>query len=444
MMNREAVRLAIRLGKALNCTIADFAKWDRKSYYYPDLPKNYQISQYDKPLCQEGWLDVPGEDGVGRVGIQRAHLEEDAGKNIHDTPGCTLVDLNRTGTPLLEIVTRPDLTSADQAYAFCTELQKLATYLSVSEGSMQKGQMRFEPNVNLAIVRDGIEYRTPISEIKNLNSFKAVRAAIEYETRRQLQDWMADNSYLFGERPHENRGWNDGRQVTELQRSKEQAHDYRYFPDPDLVSVEVGRNAALQGELNRPIDELPVARCLRFQAEYGLSANDAETILAERATADLFERAVEAGAPPKVAAKQFVNVWSKLANEYRRSIAELGIEAKRIGALAKMVEQNTVSASAAKTVAAAMLDSTDGPDFLAEQLGLIQVVDEEELAKWVDAAIAANEKAVQTILTNPKKAKASEGFLRGQVMKISSGKADPGRAGELIAKRVAGLKDQED
>ncbi|MFQ5490556.1 MAG: Asp-tRNA(Asn)/Glu-tRNA(Gln) amidotransferase subunit GatB [Phycisphaerae bacterium] len=438
VLNRRAVELSAVAGLALNCKVAPFTKWDRKSYYYPDLPKNYQISQYDLPLCGQGHFDVPCNGSSFRVRIRRAHLEEDAGKNIHDTPGCTLVDLNRTGTPLLEIVTEPDLTSAEQAFAFAVELQRLVTYLGVSEGSMQKGHMRFEPNVNLAITCDGVEYRTPIAEIKNLNSFKAVRGAIEYESQRQLNDWLADYTYVIGKRPNENRGWNDARGVTELQRGKEQAHDYRYFPDPDLVPVQV--DSAWLKTMQAQVPELPIARRARFQSDYGLSLADAETLLADRGTADLFESAIEAGGPAKALAKQFINVWSKLANECSLGIAELNVGADRLGALAKLVDRGTVSASAANRIAPAMLDSDEAPEQLAESLGVVRVADPGQLAQWVDQALADNPGAVRTILTNPKKAQASQGFLRGQVMKLSGGQADPKLAGQLIAERIERLR----
>ncbi|MCP4246382.1 MAG: Asp-tRNA(Asn)/Glu-tRNA(Gln) amidotransferase subunit GatB [bacterium] len=438
VMNRQAVRLAVAAGMALNCRIAPFTKWDRKSYYYPDLPKNYQISQYDLPLCSQGYFDIPAEPEQRRIRILRAHLEEDAGKNVHDTPGCTLVDLNRTGTPLLEIVTEPDLASADETYAFAVELQRLVTYLGVSEGSMQKGQMRFEPNVNVAIVRDGVEYRTPISEIKNLNSFKALRSAIRYEAERQVQDWLADPGYLQRERPNENRGWNDARGVTELQRAKEEAHDYRYFPDPDLVPVELD-NAWLD-ETRVSVPELPLARRARLVEAAGLSPEDAATIVEDRTTADLFEGALADGASAAVLTKQLINVWAKLAGERDRSIAELAVGPERMAALARLVEAGTISATAAKQIAGRMLDAPDSPEALAESMGLVQVDDADAIGRWVDEALLANEKAVQTVLTNPKKAQASEGFLRGQVMRLSGGKADPRRAGELIAERIAQLR----
>jgi aspartyl-tRNA(Asn)/glutamyl-tRNA(Gln) amidotransferase subunit B len=435
VMNQEAVRLAVIAGLALNCKIARFSKWDRKSYYYPDLPKNYQISQYDVPLCHGGHFDVPVGGHTLPVRIRRAHLEEDAGKNIHDRPGGTLVDLNRTGTPLLEIVTEPDIVSAEQAYAFCVELQRLVTYLGVSEGSMQMGHMRFEPNINVAIVENGVEYRTPISEVKNLNSFKAVRSAIEYEAARQVRDWRSDHGYVWKKRPNENRGWNDERQVTEVQRSKEEAHDYRYFPDPDLVPVEL--EAAWIEGLAGEIGELPLVRRRRYLEELQITEDEADLILSHRSTVELFDAAVEASGPAQLLGKQFANVWAKLAGERGGAIGALGVDGVRIAALAQMVHEGAISATAANTIAAAMLDSTELPEALAESLGLVKVLDVDQTAAWVDQALAQNESAIESILTNPKKAKASEGFLRGQVMRISGGKADPALVGELIAQKIA-------
>ncbi len=435
VLNRQAVEFSIAVGLALNCRIAPFTKWDRKSYYYPDLPKNYQISQYDLPLAAEGFFDVEDNGQTRRVRIRRAHLEEDAGKNIHDTPGCTLVDLNRAGTPLLEIVTEPDIHSAEQAYAFATELQRLVTYLGVSEGNMQKGQMRFEPNVNMIITRDGVEYRTPISEVKNLNSFRSVRDAIAYEARRQVQEWQRDNDYVLGKRPNENRGWLDDRGVTEFQRGKEAAHDYRYFPDPDLVPVEI--DTAWLDRVRAQMPELPRPRQARLETELGLSPKDAEIIVTDRATADLFEAAVAAGGPPDVLARHFVNVWSALANERSVTVAGLHVDAARMGRLARLTTDGTVSATAAKQIAERMLESQDEPAALAESLGLVQVQDADQTAAWVAQAFAENEQAVRDAAANPKKAQKAAGFLRGQVMRISGGKADPRLVGKLIEERLA-------
>lgn len=438
VMNRRAFEFALLAGLALDCRIARRTKWDRKSYYYPDLPKNYQISQYDLPLAQDGCFEIPVDGSWSRVGILRAHLEEDAGKNLHDVPGCSLVDLNRAGTPLLEIVTRPDISSADQAYAFCTELQRLVAYLGVSQANMQEGQMRFEPNINVAVRAGGREVRTPISEVKNLNSFRAVRRAIEFEHQRQLRDWLADPGYVFKERPNENRGWDDDRGVTVFQRGKEAAHDYRYFPEPDLVPVAVTDDwlAAIRAQL----PELPIPRRRRLIASHGLSPDDAAVIVSDRATADLFDAAVAAGGPPATVAKQFVNVWARLAKDRGVAVAELGVAAERIGQLSAMVDRGMVNATAANRIAERMVASPDAPESLADSMGLIAVLDTDQTQAWVDQAFAANEHAVHDALSNPKKARGAVGFLRGQVMKISGGKANPKLAGELIEARMAALR----
>ncbi len=438
VMNRVAYEHSVRMALALQCQIARFTKWDRKSYYYPDLPKNYQISQYDLPMSSDGVFDVPsGENGEARrVGIIRAHLEEDAGKNIHDNPRVTLVDLNRTGTPLLEIVTQPDLHSAEEAYNFCVELQRLVVYLGISEGSMQKGHMRFEPNVNVSITHEGKEYRTPIAEVKNLNSFKSVRGAIAFEIERQVNDWMADRDYVIGKAPKENRGWDDVREVTEYQRGKEEAHDYRYFPDPDLVPVEID-DARLE-QIRESVGELPLERKARMEAEHGLTPSEAELIIQSRVTADLFEEAAQVGHAPTLG-KHFTSFWAKHANERGVTVAELGIDAARLGELSKITADGMINATAAAAIAEKVLETDQTPTELAEAMGLVQVRDEGQMQSWVDEAFEANAKAVQDALTNPKKAKASRGFLTGQVMKLSGGKADPKIVSRLIDEKLNAL-----
>jgi aspartyl-tRNA(Asn)/glutamyl-tRNA(Gln) amidotransferase subunit B len=451
VMNRRAYELAVIAGIALNCEVARHTKWDRKSYYYPDMPKNYQISQFDLPVSRNGSFDI-GEGVHGRcVRIRRAHLEEDAGKNIHDTPGCTLVDLNRAGTPLLEIVTEPDLASPEETYAFCVELHRLVTYLGVSEGNMKKGQMRFEPNVNVAIRSGEAEFRTPIVEIKNLNSFRHVREAVAFEIDRHVQAWRDDHDYVLGKAANENRGWNAERGVTEFQRGKEAAHDYRYFPDPDLVPVVVD-DAAL-AEMHGLLPELPAARRRRLQAEFALSPGDADTLVEDRATADLFESAIRAGGPAEIVSKQFVNVWLSQANQRGVTVAKLGIEADAMAELARITAEGLINKSAVNQIAQAIVDRSyaaatgdaesvrsghgpPSPTAIANELGLIQVRDSAATMAWVDEVFAANEQAVGDAMGNPKKAKAAAGFLRGQVMKLSGGKADPKLVTELIESRL--------
>ncbi len=444
VMNRTAFEFAVKAGLALHCTIPRMTKWDRKSYFYPDLPKNYQISQYDLPLAADGYFEIPLAGGsLKRVGIIRAHLEEDAGKNLHEGLDHTRVDLNRAGTPLLEIVTKPDLADADEAYAFCVELQRLVRFLGISEADMQKGQMRFEPNVNVAITAGGREYRTPISEIKNLNSFRSVRSAIRYEIDRQVQCWLADHGFTLEKLGKMNFGWDDVREVTEFQRGKEESHDYRYFPDPDLVPVSI--DPAFIDRMRTEVGELPLARQRRFMGAYRLTDKDCEIILADRETSLLYEAAISAGGDAQILGKQFLGFWNNLAAAADTTIGKLGIPVEHVAELAGLAAEGAVSATAAAQVAERLVQTRklglQSPRRIADELGLIQERDESALRAWVDEVIEKNPQAVADALGGKeKKLKAAAGFLRGQVMQASKGKADPRLAGELIEQRLAELR----
>ncbi|MCB9858066.1 MAG: Asp-tRNA(Asn)/Glu-tRNA(Gln) amidotransferase subunit GatB [Phycisphaerales bacterium] len=448
VMNRQAFEYAVLGGLALGCDIAPLTKWDRKSYYYPDMPKNYQTSQYDLPVAFDGSFEILASDGTTKkIGIIRAHLEEDAGKNMHEGLDHTRVDLNRAGTPLLEIVTQPDIDNADDAYTFCVELQRLVRFLGISDADMQKGQMRFEPNVNVSITTpDGTEYRTPISEVKNLNSFRSVRGAIEYEIQRQVHAWEDDHGYTLANKGKQNYGWNDAREVTEFQRGKEESHDYRYFPEPDLVPAMLD-DSAIESFRAR-VGELPLARERRYIECYGMTQKDCEIILADLPTAELYEAAANSGADPKTLTKQFVGVWNQLASTHNTTISRLGINSEVVADLAKLVDAGTISASAASQIAEHIyktgIAQTAGVADIAAKLGLIQERDEGRLEAWIDEVFAANAQAIEDALQNPKKAKAAAGFLRGQLMKVSQGKADPKLAGDLIEKKLNALKDGAD
>jgi aspartyl-tRNA(Asn)/glutamyl-tRNA(Gln) amidotransferase subunit B len=435
VMNRAAFEHAVKAALALNCTIAKFTKWDRKSYYYPDMPKNYQISQYDLPLSRDGCFEIPKADGsLKPVRLIRAHLEEDAGKNLHEGLDHTRVDLNRAGTPLLEIVTQPDLSDAEEAYLFCTELQRLVQYLGISEGNMQQGQMRFEPNVNVAFTWQGREFRTPISEIKNLNSFRAVRGAIQYEIDRQVAAWRRDHDYTLEKIGKLNFGWDDAREVTEFQRGKEESHDYRYFPDPDLVPVTV--DEAWLDQLRQEIGELPVAKQRRFMAQYSLTAKECEIVLADHATGRLYEEALLAGADVRTLTRHFVGIWNHIASAVGCTVGRLGLPATAVAELVKLAAAGTVSATAASQVAERMYQTRRqglfDPAKIAKELGVIQERDESTLQAWVDQALADNPQAATEARKGGPKAARAVGFLRGQVMKLSQGKADPILAGKLI------------
>ncbi|MCG3138719.1 MAG: Aspartyl/glutamyl-tRNA(Asn/Gln) amidotransferase subunit B [Phycisphaerae bacterium] len=433
-INLHAVELAIRAGLALQCTIAGFTKWDRKSYYYPDLPKNYQISQYDLPIASQGILEYELHGERRPVRIRRAHLEEDAGKNLHDSPGMTQVDLNRTGTPLLEIVTEPDLHSAEEAFAFANELHRLLVYLGVTEGVMKKAQMRFEPNVNVIITHEGVEYATPICEVKNLNSFKALRSAVDFELQRQLAEWQRDHDYTLASCGKENRGWDDDRQETVYQRGKEEAHDYRYFPDPDLIPIVV--DDAWQECVRKALPEMPLARRNRFMQDYGLGLKEATLLIEDRPTADLLDAAVKAGGPGNILAKHFISFWQQHANSRECTIAQLGVTAPRLAELANLQQLGRISSSAAATLSEALFSSDQSPAEIARQRGLEQVQDRGAIERLVDDALADNPQAVELIRLRDKKWEKSLGFLQGQVMQKSKGSASPILVREILMQKL--------
>ncbi len=435
VMNKQAVEFSILAGLALNCQIASFTKWDRKSYYYPDLPKNYQISQYDLPLALNGFIEIPLKDGtLKKITIRRAHLEEDAGKNLHTAGNFSQVDLNRAGTPLLEIVTEPDMNSAAEVRALAEELQRIVRYLDVSQADMQKGHMRFEPNVNLVINRAGQQFKTPIVEVKNLNSFRALENSINYEIRRQFERFLETGETMeMGNKS--TRGWDDIKEATVLQREKEEAHDYRYFPDPDLVPVQV--NEQWLNEIKCRLCELPAKRRLRYTKEFNLNEYDAGVLINDRPVADLFEQAVNGGGEPKRICNLLTQVGLKIANARGSSIAELGFKAADITQVAIMAQKGEISASASNTILEEMVKTGKSPQQLAQELNLIQKSDAGELEKIIDEIIKNNPQAVIDFKEGGKKSGKARGFLLGQVMQKTKGTANPKVAGEILDKKLS-------
>ena len=433
VMNKKAYEYAVMAGLALNCEIARFTKWDRKNYYYPDLPKNYQVSQYDLPLANNGFIEIPlGGGTTKKIRILRAHLEEDAGKNLH-AGSFSQVDLNRAGTPLLEIVTEPDMNSATEVRALAVELQRIVRYLGVSEADMQKGHMRFEPNVNLTITKGGKEYKTPIVEVKNLNSFRSLERSIDYEVGRQL-DLFVETGKVMEMGNKSTRGWDDGSQVTVLQREKEEAHDYRYFPEPDLVPVELSDEWLK--DIQSRICELPLKKQMRFVTEYGLSDYDAGVLTADRAAGEFFEAVVSAGGEPKRVCNLLTQVGLKLSNEKGCNLDELGFSAENVARLATMAEAGDVSASAANTILEQMAQSDENPQVIAEKLNLIQKSDAGELEAVVDKVLAENAQAVEDVKSGGKKSGKARGFLLGQVMQRTKGQANPKVVSEILSKKL--------
>jgi aspartyl-tRNA(Asn)/glutamyl-tRNA(Gln) amidotransferase subunit B len=443
VMNRRAVEMSMMVGMALGCSVARRSKWDRKNYYYPDLPKGYQISQYDLPLCHDGAFDLPvAGGGTKRIGIIRAHLEEDTGKLGHELPGGfhyegSLVDLNRAGTPLLEIVTAPDFDSAADVVAFAQELRSVCRFLGVTEGIMQKGHMRFEPNINVIIeLEDGTVVKTPVVEVKNLNSFKAVKGAIEYEATAQVDRWREDGK-VMGPNAKSTRGWDDVKCVTVLQREKEDAHDYRYFPDPDLVPVVV--DDAWRERVRAEIPELPLARRARYVGTYGLEEKDAAALVEDRDPCIFFESCVaELGGTAKAgyaAGKFLLNQLAKRANELGMGLHAAGVTAKQVAGIVSLRESGALGAQNVDALVAAIAGTTDDAKAAAEKAGLLVVRDDAALDGWIDQAIAANEQAAADVRAGKM---AAIGRIVGSVMKLAGGKVDAKTVNERIVSRLQG------
>ncbi len=431
VMNEEAFRLSLITATALNCEIAPFTKWDRKQYFYPDLPKGYQISQYDLPFSHDGWLEVTSDDGSRRkIRINRAHLEEDAGKNIHDESGRgndSQVDLNRTGTPLLEIVSEPDIRSAAEAKSYLEELHLLLTFLGVSDCNMQEGSLRCDANVNLHIGEGDDKVATPIVEVKNLNSFRAVEAAIEFEASRQKKIFKETGHKMGdpGVPSKETRGWDANRNATFGQRSKEDASDYRYFPDPDLIPVTVSeeRIEAIKAALPEP----PANRRQRFESELGLSAYDADVIVNQgKELADFYEEVVAIGGDGKQAANWVTQDVLREMKERSIEIGDFPISAEVLGTIILRIVEKKVTNKSGREVLGVLLENADDDrevsvsriDEIIQERGLEIVSDTGALDDAIQAAIAESPKAVEDFKAGKQQA---VGALIGKVMRVAKG-----------------------
>ncbi len=421
VINKRAVEQTVRTGLALNCQIASTAVFARKNYNYPDLPKGYQISQYELPLCYDGWLDIELPDGQRRrIRIRRAHLEEDTGKLMH-VNGYSLVDLNRAGVPLLEIVSEPDLRSAEEAYAYVVRLRQILRYLGVSSGDMEKGAMRCEVNVSVRPV-GATEFGTKV-EIKNLNSFRAVRLSLEYEINRQialLERGEAVEQVTVG--------WDEERGRTVIQRSKESAHDYRYFPEPDLPPLAL--SSQWVEELRATLPELPLARRDRLVEAYGLSRQDADLLTEERAVADFFEAAVKAyGGEPRAIANWITGELFRLLNAAGVEIAEAQIAPEGLAELQTLVDQGTINLNTAKRVLDTMFRTGKSPKAIVDEEGLAQVSDQEALTGIVAQVIAEHPEEVARYRAGKT---SLLGWFMGQVMRATRGQANPQIVRQLL------------
>lgn len=425
VLNRQVLLSGIKVGLALNCGINTFVKFDRKNYYYPDLPKGYQISQYDFPIAKQGWIPVLTGGGEKKMGITRAHLEEDAGKLIHDDAvGATLVDYNRTGTPLVEIVSEPDMRSAQEAYDYLTALKLTLQYLDVSDCDMEKGSLRCDANISIR-PRGDTTLGTK-AEIKNLNSFSAVKRAIEHEVGRQTQLVLSGGKVV-----QETLLWNDDKSISIPMRSKEDAHDYRYFPEPDLVPFTL--TSVQIDEVRGTLPELPYVRSRRMMEQYNLSAYDAGILVQDRAAADFFEAAAALASDAKKVCNWMNVQLMKELNVRKCGIQDLKLTPANLVKLISRVEAGVVSNIVGKEVLAAVVVSGQDIDDYIREKGLSQQSDEGVLEKAVDEVMSANPRIVDQIRAG--KASAA-GFFVGQVMKKMGGKANPKKINELIQRKI--------
>ncbi len=425
VLNEKALKAALKVAVALGCQVRSFTKFDRKNYYYPDLPKNFQISQYDMPFSEHGSLDISLEDGTKHIRIKRVHLEEDAGKLIHPEEGTgSLVDYNRAGTPLLEIVSEPDLHSPDEAYAYLTDLKLILQYLDVSDCDMEKGSLRCDANVSLRPAgTTGLGVK---SELKNMNSFRAVRLALDYEIKRQEAE-LRDGRPVV----QETRLWNEKKQMTLSMRSKEEAHDYRYFPEPDLPPFVI--SAADIEEAKAGLPELPKEKRGRFVASFGFSDKDAATLTAAKSLADFFEECLKLYDNPKKIAHWLIGPVSFQMNSRGQDIAELRLTPLSLTELIDLVETGKISQLAGKEVLQDMLETGKPAAKIVEEKNLAQVSDAGSLSIVIDEVIAANKKSVDDFKAGKDNAVM---FLVGQVMRLSKGKANPKTAKDMLIERL--------
>ena len=427
VLNRRVVEFAIRLGLATHCTIRLDSQFARKNYFYPDLPKAYQISQFDRPICENGWLDIEVEGQTRRIRITRIHMEEDAGKLVHEEDGdSSFVDLNRAGVPLLEIVSEPDLHTPEEAKAYMEKMHSVVTYLGISEGDMEKGHFRCDANVSLRPI--GQEKFGTRTETKNLNSFRFVQQAITYEIARQTED-LLDGKRIV----QETRLWDSIKKNTYSMRSKEEAHDYRYFPDPDLPVVRI--SADFVEQIRSQLPELPDAKKHRFMESFGLSTYDAEVLVADKQVAEYFEEVVAAKADPKLVCNWISVELMRIMNENKADIRNVGIPAGSLASLIQFLQEGSISGKIAKTVFEEMVQSGKDPATIIEVRGLKQVSDEGALRGLLETLLNNNPKQVEQYRAGKTQIK---GFFVGQVMKETKGQANPKIVNQLLEELLNG------
>ncbi|MQA88931.1 MAG: Asp-tRNA(Asn)/Glu-tRNA(Gln) amidotransferase subunit GatB [Gemmatimonas sp.] len=428
VLNRRAVELGVRAALGLHCTVHRRSIFARKNYFYPDLPKGYQISQFEEPFATEGFLKVPGvaSGDPRRIRIRRIHLEEDAGKSLHDRiPGATAVDLNRTGVPLIEIVTEPDVRSPEEARDFLSRLKRALEYLDVSDCNMEEGSLRVDANVSIRRPGAGLGTKT---EVKNMNSFGNVERALVYEIERQRELRSAGAEVV-----HETLLWDADRGEARPMRSKEESHDYRYFPDPDLPPLEI--SAEWLEAIRESVPEMPWARAARFEGAFSLSTEHVEQLTATRATADYFENLVDAGTDPGDAASWVMGEVMAAAKNTNSTIADFPVQPALLAELLQLQRSGRISRPIARRVFSVVIETGRSPTAIVEEQGLAQVTDESALEAWVDQTLSAAADEVERFRAGDKRLM---GFFVGQVMKRSAGKADPKQVSRLVQERLKG------
>lgn len=421
VLNKRVVDYAIKAGLAMNCSITKYGKQDRKNYFYPDLPKAYQISQFDLPLCQHGYIDILVDGQMRRIGITRIHIEEDAGKLVHDDYGNTsMADYNRCGVPLIEIVTEPDLRSPEEARVFLETLKSILEYTEVSDCKMQEGSLRCD--VNLSLRPEGQEEYGTRCEMKNINSFRAAVRSMEYEQKRQAE--VLDDGGVIDQ---ETRRWDDVKGISTVMRTKEDAQDYRYFPEPDLLPIIVSDEWI--EEIRKTIPELPEQRRSRYVEEYGLPEYDAFILTSSKKTADFFDQTVTLGAAPKTVSNWLMGDIAKLVNDHELEAGDIPFTPAHLAALIALIEKGAISNSAAKKVLNEMFNNPEEPEKIVDRLGLSQVSDEGAIMQMIQDVMAQNAQSVADYKAGKDKAM---GYLVGQVMRVSRGKANPQVINKLL------------
>ena len=421
VLNKKVLEYAVAVGLASNCQITRYCKFDRKNYFYPDNPQNYQISQLYLPICRDGWVEIDTPDGPKKIGIHEIHMEEDAGKLIHDEwEDCTLVDYNRSGVPLIEIVSEPDMRNADEVIAYLEKLRLIIQYLGASDCKLQEGSMRAD--VNLSVREKGTEEFGTRTEMKNLNSFRAIARAIEGEKNRQIDLLEAGESVI-----QETRRWDDAKEVSYAMRSKEDAQDYRYFPDPDLVPVSVSDEFLEEIRARQP--EFRTEKMKRYKEEFDIPDYDIEIITGSKHMADIFEATVALGSQPKKVSNWLMVETLRLLKEKELDPEDIRFSPENLSKLIALTEEKAINSTVAKEVFEVMFEEDVDPEKYVEEKGLKMVSDEGALRRTVEEVIAANPQSVQDYRNGQEKA---IGFLVGQTMKAMKGKADPGSVNKLL------------